>query len=124
MKYLLLVLILAACSFEPVTRTATPTPTMNLETAVVILTGTPTPTASPTASPSPTVTGTPAPTWTPWLIDMDFSPSESLSLDPANPAQNCMLTYFDLSPAPGHLRVWRRDNGGYFVCMKELEQPA
>jgi len=49
------------------------------------------------------------------MVDMDAADLPPL-FDRANPHHECFLNYFDLTAQPGHLGVWRRDNGGYIHC--------
>lgn len=48
---------------------------------------------------------------------MDFSPAIMVTFDADNPMQQCLLRFYDVTLEPGFIGVWRRDKGGYLVCV-------
>lgn len=52
---------------------------------------------------------------------MNYAPEAVVQFNRDNPAQGCLLDYFDITTEPGHTGVNRRDNGGYFNCVATME---
>lgn len=119
--FVLLILFAAGCVVPVVVVTPPAAPSLSPSPTAApseTATSTFTPSATATATPTPTITNTPAPTETADQINMSFSAAITVTFNPTNPAQHCLLTFYDVTLQPGFMGVWRRDKGGYFNCVK------
>lgn len=129
MKYLLLLLALAACTTPAPTQPATASATQTdvpTDTSTPVPTWTARPTSTDTAT--PTATATRQPTVTPSRTLAATATSDALDFGypvtititpPAKVSQTfaCIYKYFDVTWTPGNLHIIRRNKGGYFDCV-------
>lgn len=115
------------------TDTLTPSPSATL-TQTASATATPSKTWTPSATPTHTATASPSATPTPsrtvgptetadrlQLAARDYSLTPLWTTENAPPEFSCILTYFDLTPQPGALDIYRRDKGGYYACIERIQ---